>query len=191
MRDFSSARRVQWLRQAYGCAGKLRDDTRGAAAIEFALLLPLMTLLFLGAVEMTDALNANRKTTAVASTVADLAAQADALHDAGIADIFGAAQAVLAPFDSAGTEIILSSVSVRPDGMTRVDWSDAFGTALPHAKDAILDVPDDIIMANGSVIVAEVAYPYESPLSYFLIGEVILSDVFYARPRLALTVPRI
>jgi len=52
---------------------RLARDERGVSAVEFAMLLPLMLTLYLGAVEISQGIAADRKVTLVSRTVADLA----------------------------------------------------------------------------------------------------------------------
>ena len=52
-------------------------DERGVSAVEFAMLLPLMLTLYLGAVEISQGIGADRKVTLTARTVADLVSQVD------------------------------------------------------------------------------------------------------------------
>jgi len=166
-----------------------RDDS-GMSAVEFALILPVMVALYFGAVELANALIADRKTTAVAATVADLATQAPALGDDDIDDIFAAATAIMAPFDAGGMEIVLTSASDRGGGSIRVDWSDALN-ATPRGEDTAVAVPDDIVMPGGSVVIAEVRFNFVSGVGRFLTGGIDLNDVFYARPRRSLVVARL
>jgi Flp pilus assembly protein TadG len=51
--------------------GALARDTRGVSAVEFALLLPLMIALYLGAVELSQGIAADRKVTLTTRTIAD------------------------------------------------------------------------------------------------------------------------
>ena len=55
--------------------GRLAGDERGVSAVEFAMLLPLMLTLYLGAVEISQGIGADRKVTLTARTVADLVSQ--------------------------------------------------------------------------------------------------------------------
>ena len=50
--------------------GGLAGDERGVSAIEFAMMLPLMLTLYLGAVELSQGVGAERKVTLTARTVA-------------------------------------------------------------------------------------------------------------------------
>ena len=51
---------------------RLIGDERGVSAVEFALLLPLMLTLYLGAVEVSQGIGADRKVTLTARTIGDL-----------------------------------------------------------------------------------------------------------------------
>lgn len=89
----------------------------GVAAIEFALILPIMVVFYFGLVALTIGVMQDRKVTLVSRTVADLAGRlASAANDAEINSIVGAAGNVLAPYDPNGINIVIASVAVRPTG---------------------------------------------------------------------------
>ena len=71
------------------CLGFHRDE-RGVSAVEFALLAPFMIALYLGSVQLTLGLTADRKVSQVANSVADLVTQDDFVTDA---DLLAAAKA--------------------------------------------------------------------------------------------------
>jgi Flp pilus assembly protein TadG len=168
---------------------RLGRETRGVAAVEFAIILPLMTILYLGVVETATALIADRKTTAMASTAADLAAQAMVLTNSDISDIFGAARAIMQPYDASSIQIRITSASDQGNGKVRVDWSDGHNMT-PRSKGQTITVPDNIVFANGSVIIAEVAYTYKSTFTEYASGDIEMTDKFYARPRRTLVIGR-
>ena len=64
------------------CAADFLADRRGLSAVEFALLLPLMLTLYLGGVEVSNAVAADRKVAIVARTVADLASRMKTISNA-------------------------------------------------------------------------------------------------------------
>jgi len=85
---------------------RLRRATEGVAAVEFALILPLMLLLYLGSAETTQAVIAGRKAAVAARTVADLVAQTAAstsMTDAQMGSIFNGALVMMQPFPTAST----------------------------------------------------------------------------------------
>ena len=48
-----------------------RRGSRGVAAIEFAMIVPIMSAMFIGAVEVSQAITVDRRVTQVASSTAD------------------------------------------------------------------------------------------------------------------------
>ncbi|MEO1324070.1 MAG: hypothetical protein AAFV59_13795, partial [Pseudomonadota bacterium] len=65
-----------------------------------------------------------------------------------------------------------------------VDWSVRCGTEFPElADDAEISIPDNLVPAGGTIIMAEIRYPYSSPIGFFFNEEKMLSDTFYLRPR--------
>ncbi len=168
-------------------------DQRGVAAIELALVLPIMLFLFFGAVEIGNLLSVDRRTTSVAATVSDLVGQSKTITDANMNDIFKAADAILAPFDPTKLTVVVSSV-IENNGHRKVAWSSAVNTTA-RPKDSTVDdlVSDKLCPANTSVIVAEVTYKYQVAGGFyqFLNEGITLKDAFFVRPRRSLTVERI
>lgn len=165
-------------------------DIRGVAASEFALILPVMMVLMLGSVEVGNALLLHRKVTSATQTGADLAAQATALDDADIANLFEAMDAILAPFPTEPAGIILQSV-VDDDGSTVIDWIDVQGGGGgAGAAGDELDVPDGLVLPGASVIVAQVSYDYTPVFADLIVNSFTISDTAYLRPRRVTAVVR-
>ena len=164
-------------------------DRRGTSAVEFALLLPLMLTLYLGAVEVSDAVSADRKVTLTARAVADLVARTTSVSDAQMTDILNAASAVTAPFPAANMKVIVSSVYIDNDGVAKVQWSDARNTSKRNNGDPAT-IPAALRIKNSYLIWSEVQYAYTPTIGYVLTGTLNLSDQKYMRPRLSDSVGR-
>jgi Flp pilus assembly protein TadG len=102
---------------------RLRRDQRGASAVEFAMLLPLMLALYLGTVEISQGIGIDRKVTLTSRTVADLATQSSSLSSSDMANILGAASSVIAPYDSTPMKVTVSEVSIDANGKATIAWS--------------------------------------------------------------------
>ncbi len=175
-------------------------DTRGIAAVEFALILPLMLTLYLGSVELTKGVLASRKVTLVARTLSDLAAQqldcpsntatVPCLTNADMNTIFSAASAVMAPYTNANLKMTISQVDVVSYNSTLyayTKWSVTSGGGLPRPC-AAGGRKQTALSSNTSLIEADVAmktagYQNNFPPSYTAAGgstgSIIVADVTY------------
>jgi Flp pilus assembly protein TadG len=64
-----------WL-AARGIARDLAQDRNGLAATEFAIIVPMIMVMFFGTVEFSSAVAVDRKVTLIARTLSDLTSQA-------------------------------------------------------------------------------------------------------------------
>lgn len=140
----------------------------GVAAVEFALVLPVMVFLYLGFTEVSFLWNTSRKVDQLARTVADLTGRAKIMNDADMNTILTASEAVMAPFKSAGLKVVVSSVVVKTttnssgqitSARGEVCWSRANAGATPLGKGSAVTVPAGY-EGVSSFIWATVEQPY-------------------------------
>ena len=160
---------------------RLRSSEKGISAIEFALIAPVMVLIYFACIELSLMMVLDRKVTSAASSLGDLVARAAIIDDDDLDDIIEATRMILEPNDVQEARIRVSSV-YDDDGTNRIAWSDA-RNLLPYEEDSVIVVPNDLVPDNGSVIYAEVEFDYESRLGYFITTKKTLRDEFYLRPR--------
>ncbi len=171
-----------WFREHAKLRRAFRRDKGGVSAIEFAFIFPVMITMYMGAVDVSQVLTADRKITTLASTAADLVAQAETVDADGMADIYQAAAAIVAPFPNADLSIVVTSIELDENDDPVVGWSDAYhGT--PRSSVSGVTIPNGMIEAGGSVILAEVTYLYDSILTKFVGQDFELDDAFFLRPR--------
>lgn len=168
---------------------RFRRSDRGLAAIEFALIIPVMLVTFFGIAEIANYILAARKVSNVASSAADLVAQDAVIDDGEMADIMGALDVVLRPFDPDEAQIRITSVVADSDGETTAAWSDARNTGA-YAEGSPIDVPDGIVPDNQGIVMTEVSFTYKTLFGMFLTDGMTVSDTFYLKPRRSTTVQR-
>jgi Flp pilus assembly protein TadG len=164
-------------------------DQSGISAVEFAMLLPLMVTLYLGTVEISQAVGIDRKVTLTTRTVADLASRVKTINDAEMASLLSASSAVIAPYDAAQLKVTVSRVDVDANGTAKVKWSDTLG-GTKRAVDSTVTLPSALNTANTSLIWGEVAYSYKPTIGYVVTGTLNLSDQIFMAPRLSANVAR-
>ena len=170
---------------------KFAANQKGVSAVEFAVLAPLMITLYLGSVEVTQAIAANRKTTLVAHTVADLVAQAAQVSNTDMTDILNASTSIASPFPPENLAVTVTSIGIDATGIATVKWSDTLrGTA--HTPGNTISIEPALAIPNSSVVMGEVTYTFKpmfGPLSV-LTGNLNLSDKTYMKPRVSACVTR-
>ena len=161
---------------------RFAKDSRGVAAIEFALIAPVMILLYCGVAELGQALVADAKTSHVASAVGDLVAQTDTVSTSDLSDIFSIGTTIMSPFPTATLQMRVTSVTANAAGKPLVDWSRGYGGYTTLAPGSAVTVP--IAMAAGdSVVMTQSQYQYTSVIQYILPHALTFTDAYYLRPR--------
>src|SRR5947208_3771954 len=171
----------------------LRRDSSGLAAVEFALILPIMLLLFLGSFETTNLVLAYMKLEASAETAADLVAQTrvdTVLQSTDFTNITNAVKQVMTPYPTSGSQLKIAYASVTySTGSPVINWHVEVNSATPISATSL---PNSAVAANlgdqtagstDSVIVAKLTYTYTSPISYVLRSSYSISEAALNRPR--------
>jgi Flp pilus assembly protein TadG len=171
-------------------ARRFGDDRSGLAALEFALILPLMVALYLGGVEISDALTIKRKVTNVSSSLGDLVTQAKVIDNKDMSNIFDAAASIITPYNESKLRIKVSGVAIDSKGRATVAWSDARNDT-PLAKNSVVTLPAGVNQNDSFIVTTEVHYDYQPTFGYVLTGSFDLTDQFYLRPRLSAEVDRV
>lgn len=159
---------------------------RGAAAIEFAILAPLLLTLSLGTFEVASLINADMKLANAAQVIGDLVAQQSNETDAETANFCTGGQMAMTPLSSTSLTATIVSVTHTGGGET-VDWQDTSCGGSPIGDAASLAAPVTPNVGD-SVIIVVAKYQYNSPLSYVLASNYSLTQTTYSRPRNVTTV---
>ena len=166
----------------------MRGQNEGVSAIEFALVLPFMLLMYIGSVELGDGLAIEFKVTEVARTVTDLASQQLSIDPAAMTGILGASAKIVAPYPPTNLVMTLSEVSTNGQGQGTITWSCSLnGTG--HAIGSSVTLPVALQTANISLLWGEATYPYTPQLGYVVTGTVDIYETAYFYPRLVTSVP--
>lgn len=174
-------------------ARRIRRDHRGVAAVEFAMIFPIMAMLFIGAIEFSQALTVDRRVTQSASSVADLIARAP---ETGMtaAEVDGAMKIIeqlVAPYDVSRLTVKIISVRATPSGgggmNYTVDWSRDSNGQTPYARGSTYTGYLDTSLldkAGSTVIIGEATYNYVPLIFHYFITEAFdLKEEFFLKPR--------
>jgi Flp pilus assembly protein TadG len=156
-------------------------DGRGLAATEFAVIVPLMLVMFFGTVEFSSAVAIDRKVTLMARTLSDLTSQSTTVADTDMTNFFAASTGIMTPYDSSPVTATISELYVDPSTLqAHVQWSKG---SVPRTQKSAVTIPSTLAIGGTYLIFSEVNYNYKPSVGYVLKSSITLSDVSYTRPR--------
>lgn len=168
----------------------LRDDTRGVSAVEFAMILPLMFLMFFGMLDVSNGFAVDRKVSQISQGIADLASRYTTLAETDVSNFFIIADAMLTPYDKTQLKATISQVYIDPSSKTaKVVWSRGdqkkdVGTVVSVPTNLIVKDANGNYVANQYLILGEANYTYVPTIGWVVPkGGLTLSDAMYTRPR--------
>ena len=167
-------------------------DKRGVSAVEFALIAPVLIVMYCGLAEMTQAMMAQRRLSNIASQIGDLVAQSSQTGPNSMTDVFKIGTIIMAPFPSAPLKMCVASVTSDATGRDTVAWSRASAGGMsncPTQGAVLTDVPVGVLPASKSVIMARASYAYAAPITLVLPSSITFQRTFYLRPRKVETIP--
>jgi Flp pilus assembly protein TadG len=179
--------RAIWLRMRRRVS-ELSGNNSGLAAIEFAMIFPLMAMMLIGTYEFSAGVAIDRKVTIMARTLSDLTSQNDKVTDDKLTNFFNAGNAIMTPYPSTPVEGTITELWINPTTLkARVQWSK--GVSARSAGD-IVEIPDALKIGDTYLILSEVKYKYVPSVAWFInkVSGITLSDVSYTRPRQSLCV---
>lgn len=163
-----------------------RADSRGIAATEFAIILPVMLTLYLGCAEITKGVMASRKVNLATRAISDLIAQQPSgtpIDQTTLTNTFNAAKAILAPYSTGALKMTLSGVQAqsKTNGTccdAKVKWTVVDNGGVARSCTAFLtqvsdttapapsNIPQNLVAPNAGttarpfIVVADVKYTY-------------------------------
>lgn len=179
---------------------------RGVAAVEFALIMPVLLVLFLSSYDVGNAIIVYMKVRAATYELAAItnqygttASNVGQISTTIMGTITSAGSTVLSPYSSTPLTIVLTQIKATSNTKATVSWSYAVnGTA--YATGTTFNLPTN--MANDTcgsgnysgtsppsgkggcyLILSQVSYSYTPMFGAFMTGTLALSDSLYVAPR--------
>jgi Flp pilus assembly protein TadG len=170
-------------------------STHGLAAIEFAMVLPVMLILLLASYDAGNGIALYMKVRSATYTLAAITNQYTTIQATDMDSIVGATSVVLAPYPSAPVVVTISQIKISSTNKTTVSWSYSLnGTALTQGTSVTL--PSTLTSSNNPcgtntpcyLIYGQVSYTFTPSFGFFAIGGISLSDSIYVVPRSSLCI---
>jgi Flp pilus assembly protein TadG len=165
---------------------RFAKNAKAVAAVEFALILPLLLTLYVGSVELSSAITVDKRVASVSGALGDLVARADGtISESTVDDYFYAASTTMAPYSNSAVKQVVSCIYVDSDGNSTVAWSRSYNGATAHADGSAYHLPSDLknLALDGYVIVAEAQLNYAPLFGYVFETSFSLYHEYYFLPR--------
>jgi Flp pilus assembly protein TadG len=136
-------------------------DKEGVGAIEFAILFPILVMLYVGAFEITIGLSVSKRATRSSAAIADVVTQQQAVTRAWLDDMPSVASAIFAPYGTTGLTLKITGIAIDAAANPTVKWSWQQGSPAPYTANSAVTVPPDLKKASTFLVRTELSVPYK------------------------------
>jgi Flp pilus assembly protein TadG len=135
-------------------------DRSGVGAVEFALIAPLLLMLYITAFEITMGLSMAKRVTRSASSIADLVTQRTSVDKTVLGTMQDVAKSLFAPYAATNLHIKITGISMT-SGSPQVAWSWDETNAVPYAVGSAVDVPTEMQSTDSFLVRSEVSVSHK------------------------------
>lgn len=166
---------------------RLRRDINGMAAIEFALLFPLIIMIFFGTIGVSDGVAVDRKVTTLTRTLSDLISQAAQITPVDLTNAYMIGGVIMTPYSSTPIKAKITQIYIDSQtSLPKVNWVSAYNDT-PHTCSELIAVPAGLRIPGTYLIMSEVTYAFKPAAGIsgatFQTPTFHLSDQTFTRPR--------
>jgi Flp pilus assembly protein TadG len=167
-------------------------ETRGIAAVEFAMLASVLTVALLGGTELSRYTLMHQKMDRVSAAISNMVAQSSSMTATDFDNMWAAAIQVAKPFDLADGygKVIVSFIVAESDTNYRITWQRTGAGTLNQfsqlgTEGGLATMPAGVTLKTGDTLVAVEVYAlYEAFIFPELIGQSIVYHRSFDQPRL-------
>jgi Flp pilus assembly protein TadG len=180
---------------AAGRLARWRADATGAAAVEFALIVPVLLVLYLAGYEVSQVVSTYRKVCDTTAQLANIVTQETAVTKASLTTYMDATSQIMAPYPTANLKVVVSQINVNyTTNAATVGWSEAYQGGTANTAGATWSLPAKLINAgnttNYSYILVQSSYTYTPQIgAAFMAKSYPMSNQLYMAPRQVATIP--
>jgi len=160
-------------------------DQRGIAAMEFAIIAPVLTLALLGGTELSRYTLMHQKLDRVSASVSNMVAQSTTMKTVDFQNMWAAAKEIAKPFDlsTSNSKVIVSHIVAETDTNYRIVWQRTGAGTLGQtsklgAEGNLATMPAGVTMKQGDTLVAVEVY---GTYSAFVFPDLVDQELVYKR----------
>jgi Flp pilus assembly protein TadG len=168
------------------------SDDRGAAFVEFALIFPLLIVLYAVGFEICQAATVNRKLTNTTVQLANILSQYTTVTKSDISTIMNASSETMSPFANSALGIVVTEVNIDANGNATIGWSEAYSSGVAFQGTALTtppSAPASFLTPSSSYIVVQSTYAYTPVIAGSFMQPMTLTSHSYMLPRDSGSIP--
>jgi Flp pilus assembly protein TadG len=172
-------------------AWRLLGDTGGVAAVEFALIVPLVIIVYPGGFEIAQASTVYRKLTDTTVQLANVTSQYTTLtYPQDFTTIFSASSQIMAPYPTGPLTIVMTEVQTDASSVAKVQYSKGYPTGTPGlATGSVVAMPAGLASPNSYYILVQTTYSYSTTIGSAFVGNIPMKDQIFMIPRESPSIP--
>lgn len=176
-----------------GFLGRLAACRSGVALVEFAVSVPVLFTLYLGAYVLSDQISCSRKVTITARSVADLTSRYASLTPSGLQTVMAASAQIMQPYGGP-TTVRVSEILVTSPTTGIVVWSQTLNASATQmvtglATNLVVTLPANMAATGTYLILGEVTYTYQPVVGLGANPQMTIYDKTYMSPRISNAIP--
>jgi Flp pilus assembly protein TadG len=157
----------QMLARTTGATRRFASDKSGIAAVEFVFIAPLIIVLWLGTMEISQGIEVNKKVGRSASVIGDILTQTAVINVGDLEDIMKIGASVIQPYKRAYPTVTVSEVMVDAGLSAKIVWSrkgqqitTGFTFSSGYAVNSPVVLPANLKVANTYLVKVETDLDY-------------------------------
>ena len=187
------------------CVRALISDKRGIAAVEFALIAPLLLSLYFVTMEVSQAIETTKKVSRAGSMIADLITQQQTITSTEVDAVMKIGESILQPYNRSTGKIIVTAIEITDEATPKVQvvWSRKLvdGVASVDAVNGTATTVPPALKIKGTFLIrVESDLEYKPVITWAAQSKPVLglaaafdgismSESYYLRPRMSQSVP--
>ncbi len=155
-------------------------EENAVAAVEAAMIFPVMLTLFMGVFDLGNAILANQKTIRASQVVADLITRNNVVSATDISEAIEAGRLAFEPLDSSSFGVDIVSIRFDENSNSSIVWRETVNmSSLPDALSAVAALEDE----DEGVVMVSVNFEYHALFTSFVVGDISMQEVAFSRGR--------
>ena len=152
-------------------------------AVEFAVVVPIMLIAYLGGYETTQAIATYRKLGDTTAELANIIAQYTSMSATDVSTVMNASAQIMAPYPTSNLKIVVAEIGTDASNAATVKWSCAYNGGTALVANSSVTLPTGMATASTSYILVTTAYAWQPLTQVAFHSALNLSSKIYMLPR--------